>query len=131
MSERDFNNEYSLDILANGVVHIVFKEGSTMYGSDVDVLYAKYQEVNPGNKVKVLADTRGLRSVDLKTRKFVSDPLAEELVESLSIIVSNSISRVIGSFILGMNKPSFPVKLVETEEKGFEFLNVRAHESVD
>ncbi|WP_306643144.1 DUF7793 family protein [Sanyastnella coralliicola] len=130
MRERDFNNEYSLDILANGVVHIVFKDGSSMHGEDVNLLHERYKEVNPGHKVKVLSDIRGLRSVDMKTRKFVSDPIAEELVESLAIIVSNSVSRVIGSFILGLNKPKFPVKLVADEEQGFKFLNVHSHESV-
>ncbi len=75
-----------------------------------------------GKKVPVLNDIRGIKSVEREARQFPSHPDVVRLSKACALLVSSPVSRVIGNFFLGFNKPPYPVKLFSSEEKALEWL---------
>ena len=60
----------------------------------------------------MLSDIRNLRSQSREARALYA---ASPIATAVALIVPNPVSRVIGSFYLGLNKPSVPTKLFKSE----------------
>ncbi|MCB0847966.1 MAG: hypothetical protein KDE26_32150, partial [Bacteroidetes bacterium] len=75
-----------------------------------------------GRRVPLFSDIRNMLSVSPETRTYTN---SEEVVGSFTavgMLVGNVFSRVIGSFIVGINRPSYPVRLFTDEDKALEWL---------
>lgn len=70
----------------------------------------------------VLIDMAGALWAPQEVRRFYSDMSLSSPVAAAALIVPNPVSRVIGSFYLGFNKPRHPVKLFTSETPAIEWL---------
>jgi len=63
-----------------------------------------------------------LLSQDAESRKVYSDGMLPELFYGSALVVSNTLSRAIGSFFIGLSKPVIPLTLVGSIEDGIAWL---------
>lgn len=72
-----------------------------------------------GDKLHLLLiDMRGLNSITQEARHVYNDGPAS----AVALLIGSPVSRVIGSFFLGLNKPDYPLKLFTSEDKAIEWL---------
>lgn len=97
-------------------------------GAEVELAEAKENSVavnslsQNGKKFPLIIDARGIKSMSREARNQFSTKGRETSVTSFAIIIDSPLSRVIGNFFMGINKPAVPSKLFENEEKAKEWL---------
>lgn len=75
-----------------------------------------------GKKFPLLIDAREVKSISREARQHFSTEGRETCTNAFGIIVKSSLSRVIGNFFMGINKPPLPTKLFDKEEDAVMWL---------
>lgn len=73
-------------------------------------------------KTPIIIDSRNIKSMDRESRIYFSSEEIQTFTLALAILISSAVSRVIGNFFIGLNKPPYPVKLFTSEEKALDWL---------
>ncbi|MES2589165.1 MAG: hypothetical protein V4622_09300 [Bacteroidota bacterium] len=96
--------------------------------AEVNLEFAKENSVavnslsKKGEKFPLIVDARGIKSMTRDARNQFSTRGRKTFVTSFAIIIDSPLSRVIGNFFMGINKPAVPTRLFESEEKAKEWL---------
>ena len=69
-----------------------------------------------------MVDISKIKSVTREAREYFAGEKASEVAKSIAIIVSSPVSRVIGNFLIGLNKPSYPIKLFTKVKEAEDWL---------
>ena len=80
------------------------------------------QNLSGGQKFILFADIRNMVTASSEARDFGTGKEYTDAVKAIGLIVRSVSSRVIGSFFIGLNKPSYPTKLFTSEEKAINWL---------
>jgi len=123
--ERVELNSLTISLGADGIVRFVVKPGAHGTLVEAEAALAAVKQLCPDRSVPVLADIRGAGSVDREARTFYSSPHVAEIVAVAAMLVGSPVSRVIGSFFLGINRPAFPTKLFTDEDEALAWLRAR------
>ncbi|HRF99613.1 MAG TPA: hypothetical protein PKZ75_00770 [Bacteroidia bacterium] len=73
-------------------------------------------------KFPILIDARNIKSMSYEARHHFSAHGRETKTNAFGIIIGSPISRVLGNFYLGINKPAVPTKLFDNEEDATKWL---------
>jgi hypothetical protein len=73
-------------------------------------------------KFPLLIDARGIKSMSYEARHHFSVRGRKTNTCAFGIIIGSAISRVLGNFYLGINKPTVPTKLFDKEAAAVEWL---------
>lgn len=73
-------------------------------------------------KFPILIDSRGIKSMSYEARKHFSVRGRDTKTNAFGIIIGSNISRVLGNFYLGVNKPAVPTKLFDNEVEAVAWL---------
>lgn len=80
-----------------------------------------------GRKCGLVVVLNNLLSQDAESRKVYSEGMLPALFFGSALVVSNPLSRAIGSFFIGLSKPLVPLTLVSSIEDGIGWLeNIRS-----
>ncbi len=75
-----------------------------------------------GKKFPLLVDARNVKSMAKEARKYFSTNGRTTKINSMAIMVRSPLSRVIGNFFMGLNKPEIPARLFDEEKHAVEWL---------
>jgi hypothetical protein len=75
-----------------------------------------------GKCLPVLADMSDVKSVDRKSREYISGKEAMKTARSLAIIIKSPMSKVVGNFLIGLNKPPYPIKMFTSKDEAIGWL---------
>lgn len=70
----------------------------------------------------LLVDARDIKYIERKAREHFSIGGRGTHVSSFALMVKSPLSRMIGNFFMGLNKPSVPAKLFDKEAEAVEWL---------
>ena len=73
-------------------------------------------------KFPLLIDARGIKSISREARSFFTTNGRETNTMAFGIIIDSAVSKVVGNFFLGINKPAVPTKLFLNEKAAVEWL---------
>lgn len=73
-------------------------------------------------KYPLLIDARGIKSMEREARAFFTANGRNTNTLAFAIIIDSSVSKVVGNFFLGINKPIVPTKLFLNEDSAIEWL---------
>ena len=73
-------------------------------------------------KFPILIDSRNIKSMSYEARHHFSAHGRDTKTNAFGIIIGSSISRVLGNFYLGINKPAVPTKLFDNEKDATQWL---------
>lgn len=73
-------------------------------------------------KFPILIDARNIKSMSYEARHHFSAHGRETKTNAFGIIIGSPISRVLGNFYLGINKPAVRTKLFDNEHDATEWL---------
>jgi hypothetical protein len=70
-----------------------------------------------GKKFPILIDARQVKSMAKEARAHFSTNGRKTNINAMAIMVKSPLSRVIGNFFMGLNKPPVPAKLFDDESE--------------
>jgi len=73
-------------------------------------------------KFPLLIDSRGIKSISREARSFFTASGRETNTIAFAILIDSSVSKVVGNFFLGINKPAVPTKLFLDEKTAVHWL---------
>jgi len=103
-------------------VHVLVKPGAELALEDARENNEVTNRLSEGRRILVLVDTRPARGVTREARTYFSNPDIRARTIAQALLIDSGPSRVMGNFFIGLNRPSFPVKLFTSEEKAVAWL---------
>lgn len=96
-------------------------------GSEVKLEHAQENSVVVNSfyvdrKFPLLIDARGIKSITRDARNFFTTNGRATNTLAFAIIIDSSVSKVVGNFFLGINKPAVPTKLFSDDKGAVEWL---------
>jgi hypothetical protein len=73
-------------------------------------------------KFPLLIDARGIKSITREARSFFTTNGRETNTIAFAIVIDSSVSKVVGNFFLGINKPAVPTRLFLNENLAIQWL---------
>ena len=106
----------------DGLVHAVAKPGAEMTLADAREEIAVIGKIGRGKGLPLLVDFKNLQSQDRGARTYFAGEETAKAVTACAILISSPLSRVIGNFYMGLNKPVTPTKLFTSESEAIDWL---------
>ena len=122
MSEAIETKNSSLWLGDDGIVRAWQKPKTDSSLKDIIDFITAFERLAGGKPRPLLVDIGGIRSITKEARKFVTGDDPVKMILAAAIIVGSPLSRLIGNFFLGLNRPKVAVKLFDSEEKAIEWL---------
>ena len=107
----------------DGIVRTMVKPGAEIYLRDAEENTAAVATFYTGKKFPLLVDLRNIKSISREAREHFSLKGRESVVNSFGMVLSSSLSRMVGNFFMTFHKPAVPVKLFNDEGKALAWLN--------
>ena len=105
-----------------GIIHYRILPEAEVTIEDTKGYVEIQKKLTEGIKIPLLADIRGVKSITREARAYLSGEEAAALTFACALIIGSPVSRVIGNFFLGLNKPVYPTRLFTSEEKAIKWL---------
>jgi hypothetical protein len=73
-------------------------------------------------KFPLLVDARDIKSMAKEARRHFSTNGRATKINAMGIMVSSPLSRIVGNFFMGLNKPQIPARLFDDELEAIDWL---------
>lgn len=74
-----------------------------------------------GTPLPFLMDIRGCRSISREARAHFAGPEAAQMFAAVAILIGSPLTRAIGNFFLGLNKPIMTTRLFTSKDEAIEW----------
>jgi hypothetical protein len=98
-----------------GIAHVVYPTGARIGLAQAHAEIDAVASLGQGSQLPAVVDMSGVRSVDRPARALYSGEKAKNTYLAVALVTNSPVSRVLGNFFLGLNKPSMPVRLFDRE----------------
>ena len=113
---------------ADGIIQVDILAGAEIRISDAIELIEAQTVFAAGKKRPLFIDASKLKSMSRDARNHFGQKQAAENVTALALLTNSPVSRVIGNFFMGLNKPIFPTRLFSSETDAISWLNSHLNE---
>ena len=108
----------------DGIVRITSRKTTPGTLADSREIWNAVKSASAGKIRPLFADIRNTGAIDSEGRRYYSRPETKELTTAVALLVESPISRVVGSFFLGINRLSVPIRIFTSEQQALTWLNV-------
>ena len=105
-----------------GFIRAVVLPGAHLTVEDAVIIGEARQQLCPDRRCPLLLDIRHVKSATKECRVYGSSRETPNQPTAMALLVSSPVSRVIGNFYMGLNKPFYPTKLFTSEESAVDWL---------
>lgn len=107
----------------DNIVYVSVKPDSEVKLDDVTEIKRTKTKLIGEKKHVLCADIINIKSITKEARDFTAgQETKNESLLAMAFIIGAPISRVVGNFYIGLNKPIYPTKLFNDKEKAFKWL---------
>ncbi len=99
-----------------------FRTGAEVTLDDSRANVALCLQRNAGRRRPLLVDLRGVKSQTAEARAYLAGREGVQVSQAVGLLIGSPVSRVLGNFYLGLNKPSVPTRLFTSEEEAQAWL---------
>lgn len=105
------------------IIHCVYRYNAVVDYEDVVQETTIARALSGGRRSPALKDIRRVNSISVEAREHLScRETTEQTYCAVALMVASPVSKVIGNFFIGLNKPTHPVRLFSDESSGLEWL---------
>lgn len=97
--------------LEHGIVIGRFHDGAEVSADDARENLAVTATLTSGVRHPVLVDLRPVRAQSAEARALFAGPAATAVCTAVALVTDSPLSRVLGNFFLGFNRPETPARL--------------------
>lgn len=116
----------NFELRPDGVMQIVCKPGTVMTLELGKLSTAVISELRGGQPGPLLCDLTNVVKMNQDCRKHFAGAEHARVFTHCALIVSSPISKIIGNFFLGANKPIRPTRLFTSVPEGLRWLKERS-----
>lgn len=102
----------------DGIIRFHVTPGAIVDAAAAQECVIGASELAGDGKQLLLINMQELRSITRNARRIYNDGPAC----AVALLIGSPVSRVIGSFFLGLNKPAYPLGLFTSEQKAIQWL---------
>ncbi len=106
----------------HGICNQIYSSGARVTYEDTLNECRLISEMSGPEKVPILVDLNLVKSVCRESRMYYAGTEAEKIFKVAALLVGTQMSRVLGNFFIGLNKPVVPVKLFTSEKEALKWL---------
>lgn len=123
-SKSDFreNEVFRTSVSYEGIIHVHVKEKAKITVDHAEENTRFVIELSGGEILPMLVDTRNILTISKEARDHFSMKDREGKVNAIAILIGNPLSKIVGNFFLGLNKPKVPTKLFTDEKQAHVWL---------
>lgn len=99
-----------------GYIHTKVKPGSEILLQDAKDNTEAVIKVSGDSNFPILVDLREIKSISKEARDHFSMRGRKPHVTAIAMLVKSPVSRIIGNFFLGLNKPTVPTRMFNVEK---------------
>lgn len=100
---------------SDGIARTKIKPGAEVQLEHARENSAAVSSLYHGIKFPLLIDSRGIKSMTKDARNQFTTKGRESYTTAFAIIIDSPLSRIIGNFFMGINKPAVPTRLFDNE----------------
>lgn len=105
----------------DGIIHVVLSEEvGTLTDAKINV--EAVHKVKQGKKRPLLIDLAKAKSLSREERAYYSSDIAAKVLTAVALLINSPLSRILGNFFKGLNKPAFPLQLFTSEDEAIDWL---------
>jgi hypothetical protein len=128
MKEAKMENEVIITRTAkvrlgeDGIFRVIVLPKVEMTLADAKESIATVLKISKGKKLPLLVDSRNIKSMEREARVYYAGEEGRKSVSACALLIGSPVSRVIGNFFMGLNKPLVPTRLFTSETEAIEWL---------
>lgn len=111
-----------LRVRDDGILHASVLPGSVVTLDDARASFASIPPRPDGGKQLLLVDFRHMKGMTREARAFYASDEPARTLAATAILVASPLSRVLGTFFLGLNRTSMPTRLFTSEQEAISWL---------
>ena len=104
------------------------REGAEETLDDAKEFAGAVKKLNRGRALPLLIDMRGLKSIVRDARVYYRAGEFSREISACALLIDSPLTRIIAAFLLGMNKPSYPLKSFRSVDEALAWLEGFSHE---
>ncbi|MDH5542458.1 MAG: STAS/SEC14 domain-containing protein [Nitrospinota bacterium] len=97
----------------NNISRVNINENAEVDLADAEEIISTILKIRGGEILPVCIDIRKLKSISREARQYFASDDRPRVGNAVALVVESSTTRVIGNFFLGLNKPSYPLKIFQ------------------
>ena len=105
-----------------GFLRTLVKPGSEIQVEDARENTEAVIRLSGGKNFPILVDLRKIKSISKEARDHFSMRNRKPHVTAIAMLVSSPVSKIIGNFFLGLNKPTVPTRMFTSESDAVEWI---------
>ena len=106
----------------DGVLYGLANEGVTASAEDAREQFDIQRPMLEGHPLPFLMDIRKARGISREARYMFASAEAAQIFARTALLIGSPLSRVLGNFFLGLNKPQMPTRLFTDEAEALAWL---------
>lgn len=106
----------------HGICHESYTKGARLTIEDTLKEKQIISEISGHKKVPILMDLNNVIHVPRECRKYYASKEGAKIIKVAALLVGTQMSRVLGNFFIGLNKPAMQVKLFTSEKEALKWL---------
>lgn len=109
----------------NGIVYQVISPKVKKINLEIAIQLVKDRKHamgNPGYKVPVFVVVNNATSVDSEAKKYYAQPEAYREIQAIAMLMDNYVSKLVGSIVFSIKRPTVPTTFFNSEEKAITWL---------
>jgi hypothetical protein len=122
MDKPSFENDYATFWMEAGIVYFVYKENASIDLQAAKQIVEDRIRFQKQVDFPIYCDIRGMKRADKAARDFLAKE-GSSYTKGVAIIVDSPMTKIIGNFYLGLNKPTTPTKMFTDKEEALEYLS--------
>lgn len=107
---------------SSGIVNCIVLKDVYMDLEDGEENIEVIKQFGDGKLVPVLVDIRESFEITKACRNYYGGSYSSTVMSAVALIIDSPLSRLLGNFMLGLNKPLFPLKLFKNKTEAKKWL---------
>ena len=121
MPNPRFENDYATFWMEAGVVYFVYKTNSSIDLNAAKQILRDRIKFQQETEYPIYCDIRGMKRADKEARDFLAKE-GSSYTKGVAIVVDSPMTKIIGNFYLGLNKPTTPTKMFTEKQEALDYL---------
>jgi hypothetical protein len=121
MNNSSFENEYAKFWIEAGIVFFVYKPNTSIDLAAAKKIVNDRIDFQQQVDYPIFCDIRSMKNADKAARDFLAKE-GSSYTKGVAVIVDSPMTKIIGNFYLGLNKPTSPTKMFTEREDALEYL---------
>ena len=114
---------YTLNLLSNGVVQVVFDSALNQIEKEhLVALKHSLGRLGEGKKLRIYFNIAAFLNISAEGREYSASPDASNFTLANAVLVDSLAKKIAFNFFLNINKPPTPTKAFSKQEEAFEWL---------